>query len=181
MSELTSAPSAPQTLPNARPDISALAKEINAKLASMLSSARTTLQRAIEVGELLNEAKGRVGHGNFEAWVADHCQLSYRSARRYMKLATDREKIEQQTKVANVASLNVAGAQRLLSPPKSAASGQGKPTQSSATKYKQIETDLVECLKQLRDKAESYAAGTVEALNDTVADIKGVIEQRRMP
>jgi hypothetical protein len=40
---------------------------------------------------------------------------------------------------------------------------------------------LVECLKQLRDKAESYAAGTVEALNDTVADIKGVIEQRRMP
>ena len=50
--------------------------------------------------------------------------------------------------------------------------------------YKQIENDLIACLKDLREKAESYAAGTIEALNDTVSDIKSVIEQaqaRRMP
>src|SRR5262249_42268475 len=40
-----------------------------------------------------------------------------------------------------------------------------------------IENDLIACLKELRDKAESYAAGTIEALNDTVSDIKIVIEQ----
>jgi hypothetical protein len=103
-----------------------------------------------------------------------------------MKLATDREKIEQQTKVANVASLNVATARRLLTAPaqqSAGGSGQAK-GKAPTTKYKQIENDLITCLKELRDKAESYAGGTIEALNDTVADIKGMIEQgqaRRMP
>jgi hypothetical protein len=71
-----------------------LARAINDKLSQMIASARTTLQRAIEIGELLVIAKERVGHGNFEAWVTDHCQLSYRSARRYMTLARDRTEIE---------------------------------------------------------------------------------------
>jgi hypothetical protein len=32
-------------------------------------------------------------------------------------------------------------------------------------------------LKDLGEKAESYAAGTIEAVKDTVDDIKSVIEQ----
>jgi hypothetical protein len=166
------------------------ARAINEKLSQMVSAARTSFTRAIEIGELLKQAKDRVGHGNFEAWVNDNCQLSYRSARRYMKLADDRPKIEEQlrleapAKMANVANLNLASAQRLLSPPKSPeASGQrGKPPVTE--QYKQIENDLIACLKDLREKAESYAANTVEALNDTVSDIKSMIEQaqaRRMP
>jgi len=109
-----------------------------------------------------------------------------------MKLADDRPKIEEQLKLeapkmANVANLNVAAAQRLLAPPKTAQEGSGqgqragKPT---AEKYKTIENDLITCLKDLREKAESYAGQTIAALNDTVEDIKSVIEQaqaRRMP
>ena len=102
-----------------------LAKAINDKLSQMVASARTTLQRAIEIGELLELAKERVGHGNFEAWVTDHCQLSYRSARRYMKLARERVEIEAQAKMANVANLNAATAQRLLAPPKTGQEGSG--------------------------------------------------------
>jgi hypothetical protein len=163
-----------------------LARAINDKLSQMIASARTTLQRAIEIGELLVIAKERVGHGNFEAWVTDHCQLSYRSARRYMTLARDRTEIEAQAKMANVANLNVTTAQRLLAPPKKQeGSGQGQGSGKPKTeKYKALENDLIDCLKDLREKAESYAAGTVEALNDTVSDIKSVIEQaqaRRMP
>jgi hypothetical protein len=37
-----------------------LAKAINDKLSQMVASARTTLQRAIEIGELLVVAKDRV-------------------------------------------------------------------------------------------------------------------------
>jgi hypothetical protein len=152
-----------------------LARAINDKLSQMVSAARTSFTRAIEIGELLHQAKSRVGHGNFEAWVNDHCQLSYRSARRYMKLADDRPKIEEASaKMANVANLNVATAQRLLSPPKSVE--EKKPRPPTTEQYKQIENSLIACLKDLREKAESYAAGTVEALNDTVSDIKSVIE-----
>jgi len=173
----------------AQPSLPDLARAINDKVAQMVNAARTSFTRAIEVGELLKQAKDRVGHGNFEAWVNDHCSFSYRSARRYMKLADDRPKLEEQlrveaqAKMATVASLNLASAQRLLAPPKSAPEGH-KPKPPVADQYKQIENALIACLKNLREKAESYAAGTHEALKDTVEDIKSVIEQaqaRRMP
>ena len=45
-----------------------LAKAINEKVAQMTASARTTVQRAMEIGDLLIEAKKRVGHGKFEKW-----------------------------------------------------------------------------------------------------------------
>ena len=46
------------------------------------------------------------------------------------------------------------------------------------------EAGTIDEVKDLRDKAESYANQTIAALNDTVDDIKSVIEQaqaRRMP
>jgi hypothetical protein len=175
----------PAAQAQAQPTISDLAKLINDKVAQMVAAARNSFTRAIEVGDLLKQAKDRVGHGNFEAWVNDHCSFSYRSARRYMKLADDRPKLEEQlrveapAKMATVASLNLASAQRLLAPPSSPGGsgrgqGQKKPV---AQRYKQIENDLIACLKELREKAESYAAGTIEALKDTVDDLKSMIEQ----
>ena len=124
-----------------------LAKAINDKLSQMVTAARTSFTRAIEIGELLKQAKDRVGHGNFEAWVNDHCQISYRSARRYMKLADDLPRIEEQlapAKMANVANLNVATAERLLSPPKSTSEQSGQEAKGKRSKptaneqYKQI-------------------------------------------
>jgi hypothetical protein len=183
-----------KALPTTTPPVPApmrpadFARAINEKLSQMVSAARTSFTRAIEIGELLKQAKERVGHGNFEAWVNDNCQLSYRSARRYMKLAEDRVKIEEQLapgKMANVANLSVTTAQRLLAPPKNNEQGSDKPKPKAATEqYKTIEGDLIACLKDLREKAESYAGGTIEALKDTVDDIKSVIEQaqaRRRP
>ena len=127
----TKLPAAPLPAPEGPLTISDLAKLINDKVAQTVSSARTSFTRAIEIGDLLKQAKDRVGHGNFESWVNDHCQFSYRSARRYMKLADDRPKLEEQLKLeapgklASVANLNLASAQRLLAPPKSPESQQG--------------------------------------------------------
>jgi Protein of unknown function (DUF3102) len=68
-------PSPTQSAAPATLSIPDLAKLINDKVAQMVSAARTSFTRAIEVGELLKQAKDRVGHGNFEAWVNDHCQF----------------------------------------------------------------------------------------------------------
>jgi hypothetical protein len=57
-----------------------LAKAINDKVRSMLASYRSSVGHAVEVGELLKEAKARVGHGNFEPWLKEHCNLSFRTA-----------------------------------------------------------------------------------------------------
>ena len=107
-----------------------------------------------------------------------------------MNLAKDRPKIEEQLKQetasgksVKLTDLNLTSARRLLAAPKTQeGSAQSKP--AATDQYKQIETALIDCLKGLREKAESYAANTIEALNDTVSDIKFVIEQaqaRRMP
>jgi hypothetical protein len=110
-----------------------LAKTINDKVRSMLASYRSSVGHAVEVGELLKEAKVRVGHGNFEPWLKEHCNLSFRTARRYMKLAENRAQIEAQFKSANVADLTVSGAQRLLTDNSGSGGGGGKAPRASAS------------------------------------------------
>jgi hypothetical protein len=168
-----------------------LTRAIKDKVAQITSHLRTSVACAIETGALLIEAKKRVGHGNFERWVSDNCQLSPATARRWMELANKRPELEKQlaAKTLNLSDLNLSSARRLIAPPKPAPdqsepASKAKPKPPATEQYKQIETNLVECLKGLREKAESYAAGTIDALNDTVEDIKSVIEQaqaRRMP
>jgi len=106
-----------------------------------------------------------------------------------MKLAEDRPKIEEQLKLetasgksVKLTDLNLSSARRLLAAPKGSAHGSSKP--GPTEKYKTIENELIACLKELRDKAESYAAGTIEALKEIVEDQKNLIERaqaRRMP
>jgi hypothetical protein len=168
-----------------------LTRAIKDKVAQITSSLRTSVACAIETGALLIEAKKKVGHGNFERWVADNFPISPATARRWMDLAEKRPELEKQlsAKTLNLSDLNLSSARRLIAPPPPPAPEQSeqkskKPKPPATEQYKQIETNLLACLKDLRDKAESYANNTIEALNDTVSDIKSVIEQaqaRRMP
>ena len=168
-----------------------LTRAIKDKVAQITSSLRTSVACAIETGALLIEAKKRVGHGNFERWVADNFPISPATARRWMDLAEKRPELEKQlaAKTLNLSDLNLSSARRLIAPPPAPLSpDQGSPKKQSkppaTEQYKQIETNLITCLKDLGEKAESYAAGAHEALKDTVEDIKIVVEQtqaRRMP
>jgi hypothetical protein len=47
---------------------------------------RNTLAIAIKVGEDLNEAKRRLGHGKWAPWINKNCQLQPRTAQNYMLL-----------------------------------------------------------------------------------------------
>lgn len=93
-----------------------LASKIRMKHRDMLTQFKTSVTTAIEVGELLEEAKARVKHGNFEAWVKDHCQFSYRSARRYMGMAKNKTKLLAQLNAPSEA-LGDLSAQKLLAAP----------------------------------------------------------------
>jgi hypothetical protein len=178
------------TAPTTPPDLAMmklpdLTRAIKAKVAQITSSLRTSVACAIETGALLIEAKKRVGHGNFEQWVANNCELSPATARRWMELADKRPELEKQlsAKSLNLSDLNLSSARRLVAPPNPPPTQQKPKSKPPTTEqYKQIENSLIDCLKGLREKAESYALGTIEALNDTVSDIKSVIEQaRRVP
>lgn len=49
--------------------------------------AQKAVEYAFEIGQLLNEAKPQLKHGEWEAWLTEHCHLAQRTARAYMKLA----------------------------------------------------------------------------------------------
>jgi hypothetical protein len=48
----------------------------------------------MDAGDLLAEAKSRLLHGEFGPWLAENCSVGDRQARRYMKLASARVRIE---------------------------------------------------------------------------------------
>jgi Protein of unknown function (DUF3102) len=73
-----------------------LTRAIKDRVAQITSSLRTSVACAIETGALLIAAKKKVGHGNFERWVANNCELSPATARRWMELAEKRPELEKQ-------------------------------------------------------------------------------------
>lgn len=46
-------------------------------------------KKGIEIGQALNRQKAKMGHGLFEAWVREECQLGRASSKRLMKVAAD--------------------------------------------------------------------------------------------
>jgi hypothetical protein len=174
---LTVAPPAPIVAPVALSKMKPpeLAKAINEKIAQMTASARTSVQHAMEIGDLLIEAKKRVGHGKFEKWRNDHCQLSPATARRCMELAEQRPELEKQlnSKTLNVSDLNLTAARRLLAPPKPPTPEAKKPEPTPTDHYTKIESDLIKALLDLDyDLAKGCADRTIGALNDTIEDIE---------
>jgi hypothetical protein len=182
MTTSTTSVAAPASQPISKMSEEELAKSIKEKISMMLTSFRSSVTHAMEVGDLLNEAKSRVGHGNFEAWLTTHCQLSFRTARRYMKMAKERAKIEAQltTKSASLADLN---AQRLLTDQSGGGvsgggGGGNNPTQTPAGEYDQLEEKLINKLKELDpSEARDHADKTIGALNDTVEDIASIAKR----
>src|SRR5919202_6080486 len=70
----------------ARP-LAELAADINAAHEECAGAVRAGLAHAIRAGQLLLEAKARVGHGAWLPWVRRNCAFSERTAQAYMRVA----------------------------------------------------------------------------------------------
>ena len=73
--------------PGSVSDLDNLAKQINAAHAAVHTALLTSVERAVEAGQLLAQAKEQVPHGQWEAWVAESTAVSSRTARGYMQAA----------------------------------------------------------------------------------------------
>jgi len=80
------------------------------------AAATTALGHALAAGDLLIAAKALCGHGAWGGWLADHCDLSERTAQLYMKLARNRPLLAE--KSATVADLGIRQAAALLAAPR---------------------------------------------------------------
>src|SRR5208337_1973314 len=92
-----------------------LAGRIRAEHQGACAAAKRSIEHAMAAGDLLNEAKDRLVHGQWGPWLEANCEMSARTARRYMNLASNRDFIE--AKMATVADLTIRGADKLLAAP----------------------------------------------------------------
>jgi hypothetical protein len=98
---------------NSLPD---LAARIRGEHEAVSVALKESVRHAIAAGELLVEAKGQLDHGRWLPWLRDHCAISERTAQLYMRVAKNRNEIENQMRngVADL-SLNEAVALLMLS------------------------------------------------------------------
>jgi hypothetical protein len=72
------------------PDLDTLATRINEAHQAYEDAKKSSLERAIEAGKLLLEAKKQLKHGEWEGWLKKNCKkIQPRTARLYMQLAAN--------------------------------------------------------------------------------------------
>lgn len=106
-----------ETLTVAGEDLAAL---IRREHEAASKAARSALEHALEAGRLLSRAREGIGHGGWETFVRDRCGIAPRTARLYLRLDANRERLANRQRVAG---LTVREAARLLAEPKLAAAG----------------------------------------------------------
>lgn len=88
-----------------------LVQEINRLHSELCGMARTSLEKAIRIGELLTEQKAQLKHGEWLPWVRENIEFSQQTASNYVRLFQNREKLP------SVGNLELTEAYRLLSQP----------------------------------------------------------------
>jgi hypothetical protein len=92
-----------------------LAARIQVEHMAVADALKDSVRHAIAAGEMLIEAKAKVGHGQWLPWLAS-CGVSERNAQRYMRLARHRDVIE--ANPTCVSDLGINGALALLTAPR---------------------------------------------------------------
>jgi hypothetical protein len=82
------------------------------------TAARSALEHALEAGRLLARAREGIGHGEWETFVRDRCGIAPRTARLYLRLDANRERLANRQRVAG---LTVREAARVLAEPRPSA------------------------------------------------------------
>src|SRR6516225_4353068 len=100
-------------------ELSQLAAKARQAHGIVANSTKVVLQHAITAGNALNEAKSKVGHGKWLAWLEENCpDISNRTAERYMKLAEGQaklwKKLQDTDKFDTMSNLTINEALRLI-------------------------------------------------------------------
>lgn len=71
--------------------------EINRLHNEIVGHLKTSLEKAMRIGELLTEQKQKLKHGEFTPWIKANLPFTDRTARNYMRLHRERDRIKTET------------------------------------------------------------------------------------
>jgi hypothetical protein len=75
----------------------AAVKEIKKLHGAIIHAAKTSLDSAIRIGELLTKARAKVQHGEWESWAEKHLPFDVRTARNYLRVYEGRDRLKTET------------------------------------------------------------------------------------
>jgi hypothetical protein len=107
-----------------------LATRVCSAHAAIGRAAHNLLEHAMAAGDALLLARKQIAHGQWEPWLKRNCDLSPRTAERYVQLAKAR--VELEANPSRATDLSLAGALRLLGNGKKKARVVAQPTGKSA-------------------------------------------------
>jgi hypothetical protein len=163
MSTVTDKPTVTEK-PALHPNLILIAKQIKDEWSKLQALEKSTEEARKAFGKLLLDAKDKVGHGQFGKWIVENCDITWRTANRYMLLA-------QQPKLDSVSNLPAAEkgddeTDKVQSPAVNASDA-----------YDKAEDRLVERLQRLSlTEAEAAVEQTVKKLRNTVSTMKQVLK-----
>lgn len=135
----------------------------------IVTDLKRSLNSAIEIGQLLTDQKANLKHGEFTAWIAENLPFSDRTARNYMRVYRERDRLKTET-VSDLKS-----AYRVLSAPE-------KPLARLKRDFKDIDSikdpdaKLTE-LTRIRDEAEELKVKYAEEALDIEVEIGGIVNE----
>jgi len=172
-----------------QPDLKQLAElatRINTEHAAIVKAHQDTIaanygvvERAIALGQILHQAKDKVGHGGWLNWLKSNCpEVSERTAQRYMNLANKGAMLREKMKSATMADLTLNRAFELVDDKPQTANDKGSGNPSDA--YDSAEGKLIKRLKALPpEDADAAANETIKQLRETVATMKKAVQNAK--
>jgi hypothetical protein len=133
-----------------------LATRIKAAYAAIGQACKDVVGRAVAMGDLLNQAKNRMAHGNWSAWLQANCELSERTAQRYMSIADNKQKIAEYIQSKESKSATMTGL--TLAEVVAAISGNGGGGSDKGDAVSKSMTTFFNALKKLKEPEERKAA-----------------------
>lgn len=97
--------------------LSNTAAEINKLHGDFCKGLITTLQTAVKIGELLSAEKAKHEHGEWQTWMLSNLTFSDRTARDYMRVFANKDKIADIAKMGTVKIDSIKDAIRLITAP----------------------------------------------------------------
>ena len=162
----------------------AMSEEQTAEVATLnrlhdeiFQESKMTTEKAIDLGGRLVELKQSLGHGNWLPFVEAHLTFSDKTAKRYMKVYENREKLT--AKFDNVSNFALMDAYRFVAETKkSAPGGQQAPSQAEVQKESDKNAVMKELSRSVREQLKPLSAERISQFKeDLVSFMRNWLER----
>jgi hypothetical protein len=128
-------------------------KQIRKLHGEIFQAVRTSLPKAVKIGELLTGIKDKMDHGEWLPWIQKNLPFSERTAQNYIRCFDEKDRLKSAT-VADL-PLSVSGALALLSEPKIPA-----PLDSGrAARAAELDAQIIQSIADIKIAAADFGDG----------------------